>query len=101
MTPGPIKPTEVQDKKDLSIPDEVYNVFNDLITEHWSANGSSSVPQDEAVARICRALDITRQVAFDKGYLEIESAYRKAGWKVKYEKPDPGEGWGAFFVFSK
>ena len=97
---GPIKPDEVQSKKDASIPEEVFQVFNDLITENWS-NNSANVTQDEAVKRIAAKLDITRQEAFDKGYLDVESAYRKAGWRVEYDKPGYNEDYKAFFVFRK
>jgi hypothetical protein len=98
--PGPIKPTEVQNQKDVNIPEEVFNIFNDLITLHW--NGiSASVPQSEIIARLTVDYDISRQEVFNRGYLEIEFAYRRVGWKVRYEKPDPNDSWGAYFVFSK
>lgn len=98
--PGPIKPKEVQGKKDAALPEEVFEVFNDLITKHW--NGSSAnFTQDEAVKIIAHKMGISRQEAFDKRYLDVESAYRKAGWKVVFDKPGYNEDYQANFTFKK
>jgi hypothetical protein len=98
--PGPIKPKEVQSKKDAALPEEVFEIFNALITEHWDGR-SANFSQDEAVKRIAKALDISRGEAFKKGYLDVESAYRKAGWKVLYDKPGFNEEYEANFTFAK
>jgi len=42
-----------------------------------------------------------RQGLFDKHYLDIEPAYREAGWKVKFESPDYTESFPSYFVFSQ
>lgn len=96
----PISPKDVQSVKDSILPDVVFEVFNALIVENW--NGTcASVKQDEAVERIAKALDISRDAAFKHGYLDVESVYSKAGWKVKYDKPAYNESYDAYFVFSK
>lgn len=99
---GPLKPSEVQKKKNSTIPEVVFKVFNALIVENWSESSqSATVTQDEAVTRISKALKITRQEAFNKHYLDVEDAYSKAGWDVNYDKPGYCETYEAYFVFSK
>jgi len=97
---GPIKPKDVQDEKDKGIPEVVFTIFNDLIKEDWDG-WAAVVIQDEAVKRIAKELGITCTQAFDRGYLEVESAYRKAGWKVEYDKPGYNEDYEANFTFRK
>ena len=99
--PGPIKPKEVQSKKDAALPQAVFEVFNQLIVDNWDGH-SATVQQDEACKRICKALKIKScQDALDRGLLDVESAYRKAGWKVEFDKPGYNEDYDAHFVFSK
>ncbi len=42
-----------------------------------------------------------RAVVFAKGWLEVEDIYRKAGWKVKYDKPAYSENYPATFKFER
>ena len=42
-----------------------------------------------------------RQELFDNHYLDIEPAYRNAGWKVEFDKPGYNETYDSYFVFSK
>jgi len=97
---GPIKPKEVQARKNASLPEEVFQVFNDLIVENWDGH-QATVNQDEAAKRIAKALNITRQQAFDRSLLDVEDAYQKAGWKVVYDKPGYNETYEAYFTFRK
>ena len=97
---GPIKPKEVQDKKLASIPEEVYEAFNELIVDNWDGK-SASVSQKSASVLVARALDITEQDVYLRHLLDVEDVYRKAGWKVVYDKPGYNEDYEAFFVFSK
>jgi hypothetical protein len=98
--PGPITPDEVQPRKNETIPEEVFEVFNALIVENWDGR-SARITQDEAVSRVSKALGISRSTAFSRKLLDIEDVYRKAGWKVVYDKPAYNEDYEAFFVFSK
>jgi hypothetical protein len=97
---GPIKPKDVLFEKSESIPSEVFEVFNDLIKDHWDGS-LAVVRQTKAVERIAKALDISTDEVFDRGYLDVEHAYRKAGWKVKYDKPGYCETYEAYFRFTK
>lgn len=100
MSSGPINPSEVQDKKSSLIPDVVFESFNKLIAEGISTSGRATVKQDDVVKLIVANSNLTRNEIFDKGYLDVEHHYRKAGWKVEFDKPAYFETYGAFFVFS-
>lgn len=96
MSVKPISPSKVK----TSIPDVVVEIFNDLIEEFWQ-NNQSKVPQSRAVSDIAFALEIPKQNVFNKGYLNIEELYRKAGWVVIYSSPDWGESGDSYFIFKK
>ena len=98
-----ISPKQVAAKKAESFPDYVFDAFNELIAENFSA-GSAKVTQDKAVQRILdkanagisdQELDdefggygrsLSRAQLFERGYLNIEEVYRAQGWDVDYHK---------------
>lgn len=95
----PIDPERVNQLKAARIPDEVIEIFNDLIVENW--NGSYAiVMQDEAVCRICAALEIDRATVFKLKYLDVEITFQAAGWTVKYDRSGYNESFNAYFQFS-
>jgi hypothetical protein len=96
--PGPIKPSEI-DKQNV-IPEQVFEVFNELITRNWDGH-QAVVSQNALVENIACALQLKRHEVFDRNLLEVEDAYRKAGWLVEYDKPAYNESYGAFFRFKK
>lgn len=97
----PIKPVAVK----KTIPDEVMEVFNNMIQENW--NGDYSVlMQNKVVARIISKFKesnkkVSRHDVFEKGWLNVETSYRKLGWTVAYDKPSYDENYEAHFIFSK
>lgn len=94
----PITPQEITKTKKNSIPPEVIEAFNELIVQNY--NGwSSKVIQEDVVNRIIKKVGILRQEVFDKNYLEIDDIFRKAGWKVTYDKPGYNETYKAYWVF--
>ncbi len=89
----PITPSEVA--SGTHIPDEVIAAFNELIAE-----GSGNVKQGAVVTRIMAKMpDVTRSQIFERGWLDIEGAFRKAGWKVEYDKPGYCESYEAYWTF--
>jgi hypothetical protein len=92
----PINPNDVI----KIVPDQVIASFNELIQESWTGH-KATVFQDEAVARIQSKMDCPRATIFAKGWLDVESLFRKEGWTVKFDKPAYCETYKAFFVFSK
>lgn len=98
----PIKPEDVTNKKLEILPEQVIEAFNESIIENYDPNTRSArVIQDEIVKKIISKLEIERHIVFEKGYLDIEDIYRKAGWKVEYDKPGYNETYKAYFVFTK
>jgi hypothetical protein len=98
--PGPITPKEVEATKSGLIPDEVFQIFNALIARDWDGH-KAIVKQNEVVERVCQTLAISRMDAFDRHLLDVEAAYRSAGWDVEYDKPAYNESYEAFFTFKK
>jgi hypothetical protein len=95
----PIKPSELARAKENSFPDEVFESFNELITENFS-RGYANVPQEDVVVRMIeKGLD--RGEIFKRGWLDVEDVYRASGWKVEYDKPGYNESYSAYFVFKK
>ncbi len=97
----PIRPEEVQNKKNQAFPDEVIEAFNELIVEKW--NGSSAtIYQEDVIQRIYDKMEnTTREIIYSNNWLDVESLFRLFGWKVKYDKPGYNENYRAHFIFSK
>lgn len=102
----PIKPSEVADLKTHSIPSEVFEVFNRLIAANWNGT-SSTVKQENVVTSLInywaslRRGPLERSRIFAENWLDIEDSYRKAGWKVEYDKPGYNETYDANWTFRK
>lgn len=94
----PITPAEALDTP-LAFPDEVVGCWNHIILTNLR-NGSARVEQDAIVEIIASRMNCARQTVFDNHWLDVESLYRKAGWKVEYDKPGPGDTYKAFFIFT-
>ena|ERR1035437_2556462 len=101
----PISPKEIDNQKDLDIPDEVIAAFNELIIK--KLNGDTAViTQGEALSLCLSKLKaankkMTSEELFDYHYLDVEQNFRKAGWKVEYDKPGYNERYEGFYTFSK
>ena len=95
-----MKPSEVEKAKRGKLPQEVLDVFDELIVENW-CDGEAVVGQDEIVKRLAERLKMPRQEIFDRHLLDVEDVYRRAGWKVEYDKPGCCETYEATFTFIK
>ena len=97
----PIKPEDVNEVKASKLPDEVIQIFNDLIVAKW--NGTSAViKREDAISRIQAAMNpIERAEIFDRKLLDVEYTFRKAGWIVDYQSPDWDEDYEPYYTFSK
>lgn len=109
----PITPAEVVNKKKEQLPSEVIEAFNEMIAQNWSG-GYSKFKQKDVVNVIVGKLQSARVVDMEmpsgsvieaeiyaKHWLDVEDIYRKAGWKVVYDKPAYNETYDATFEFSK
>ena len=80
----PIRPSEVKKLKGEGIPDEVFDVFNELIVARLQGR-SAHIPLGVVAAAVSKALHLSRKDVLDKRLLDVEDHYRKAGWEVRYE----------------
>lgn len=96
----PITPDEVVSEQQQNIPSEVFDAFNALIAKHWNG-GAASFAASEAANLIASKMNLSRSEVFDNKYLDVESVYRKSGWKVTYDAPAYNETYEATFTFSK
>ena len=71
-----------------------------IIVKNAGSSGSAVIKQDEAARLIADKLGIAVSDVFSAGYLNIESAYEKVGWKVEYDKPGFNETYAATFTFT-
>jgi hypothetical protein len=105
--PGPIKPKEVQKKRNESFPEEVFDAFNEMIVKEWDGHSASFTLKSVADLAIKKLKEggrnrgLTRQGMYDKGWMDVEDVYQKAGWEVEFDKPGYNEDYEANFKFSK
>jgi hypothetical protein len=98
----PITPREAEKRNGITksgIPDVVFETFNNLIAEKFNGH-TSTFSQTEVMLKLHNA-GLKSSIVFDRGYLDVDGYYRKAGWKVRYDKPGPGEGGRPTFTFEK
>lgn len=95
----PIKPEDVAVEKQRTIPDEVFSSFNELIAQKWDGH-SATIKQDDVVALIVKK-GLSKKEISDKGWLDVEDAYRSFGWYVEYDKPGYNESYPATFTFKR
>ncbi len=102
-----IKPNEVEAEQEASIPEEVFEAFNDLIVKNMRG-GWATVMQPDVVQLIKAKFDarndgrkVTSEEIFSQHWLDVEQHYHKAGWTVEYDKPAYNESYEASFTFKK
>ena len=95
----PIRPEECEERE---LPDFVIIGTNNCINKHYH-NGTSHFLQNDLIDEILEVApdNVTRQMLFDKNWLDVEETYRKVGWKVVYDKPGYCETYKANFTFSR
>ena len=96
----PFSPQDVEKNKITAFPEEVIDEFNKMITKNYSG-GSSTVVMKEIANAIASRMDIDVGEVYRNHWLDVEDVYRKAGWKVEYDKPVYNETYHAFFKFTK
>lgn len=97
----PIRPEEVVC---TGIPDNVIEVFNELIQENMKGK-QAVILQEEVIERILSRYyeepRIARETIYANDWLDVEDLYRDAGWQVVYDKPSPYDSYPATFTFIK
>ena len=93
----PITPDEVGAAKVVHTPAAVFDAFNAEIAKEFTS-GAAKVKQNAVMERLV-AGGLQRSEVFVMGWLNIEEAYRAAGWQVEYDKPGYNETGEAYFTF--
>lgn len=109
MSIKPFTPAEAKAAKRNSVPDEVFSAINELLSENYNRGASINLPQSKIVDRIISQfgdqVEYTdqeiREKIFAEHWLDFESVYEEAGWKVTYDKPGYNESYAAFFIFKE
>lgn len=97
----PITPAEVVVKKQESIPDGIFEAFNELIAENFNGSESKFKLKDVVNLAVSKMPDVPKDTMFEKHYFDVEEIYRKAGWMVEFDKAGYNETYDDFFVFIK
>ncbi len=69
-------------------------VVNEILAAEYESKGSVKVQQAFIMDEFLRREpDYTRERAYKEQLMDFEHFYRKAGWKVAYDKACYGENW--------
>lgn len=76
------------------VPDEVYEVIDNLLAERYGT--SIKISQKEVIAKALEKMQsdgtsVPQEDFFTNHWLDIEPAYEAQGWSVKFRAPDHGE----------
>lgn len=99
----PISPQEAAKSAEPVIPECIISATNKLLVRKLNGK-SAKILQDEILKEACVGMDnpdAYRKQIFANKWLDIEETYRKAGWKVTFDKPAYCESYEAFFIFEK
>lgn len=95
-----ITPAEAKASAESTIPDAVFMVFNKLLAERYDRNGIS-IQEKEVVELILKGdPSLTSEQLYKHHWLDVEPLYRKAGWKVDYDKPGYNETYEPSWIFT-
>jgi hypothetical protein len=101
----PISPEKVQEIRINEMPEAIIQAVNELIVRKWNGH-SATIKVKEIVEQYFRVsgeeqTPKARNELFENHHLDIEPAYRNAGWKVEFDNPAYNEDYDAYFVFTK
>lgn len=95
-----IRPEEVEAIKAKSIPQSVFDAFNEIIVKHWDGR-ASIFTTEEVVQHITKKARITSDRLYANHWLDVEQAYREVGWVVEFDKPGFNENGASTYEFRK
>lgn len=95
------KSKEIKEKA-AWIPAVVFEAFDELILKTIDEDGYAKFTVKEVVKVIRSKKGAPRKdTLFNNKMLDVEDFYRKAGWKVTFDKAHYTENYDDFFVFEK
>lgn len=101
-----ITPEEAEKARKSSIPDYVFQAFNELLAENFYDVGTI-IYQHEVLKRIINLYpsiiendkDSIVNSLFVNHWLDVEKFYERAGWKVTFYKPAYYEDFDPYYKF--
>lgn len=103
----PITPEKIEQIKIHEMPEAIIQATNELIVRKWNGT-SATIKVNEIVEQYFRIKGTDpedngreRRELFENHHLDIEPAYRHAGWCVEFDKPGYNESYDSYFVFTK
>ena len=102
-----ITPEEAEKAKISSIPDYVFQAFNELLAENFVGNVGTIIYQHEVLKRIIYLYpsiiendkDSIVNSLFVNHWLDVEKIYEEAGWEVTFHKPAYYEDFDPYYNF--
>lgn len=84
------------------IPEPVFEVWNSLIVGNLkvqNGNVNSEFFLEDLTEKLTTVMNVSRELAKDKGWFDLEDIFRDKGWKVEFNKPGYNESYPAYFKF--
>ena len=102
-----ITPEEAKKAKISSIPDYVFQAFNELLAENFVENVGTIIYQHEVLKRIINIYpyiieddkDSIVNSLFVNHWLDVEKFYQRAGWEVTFHEPTYYEDFDPYYKF--
>ena len=102
-----ITPEEAKKAKISSIPDYVFQAFNELLAENFVGNVGTIIYQHEVLKRIINIYpyiieddkDSIVNSLFVNHWLDVEKFYQRAGWEVTFHEPTYYEDFDPYYNF--
>ena len=95
----PVTPEKAWEEVGKNLPNEVVQAFNECLVESFDGKSSVVIQKDVVDRMISKGL--SKEDIYNKGWLNVESLYRSAGWMVDYDRPGYNEAYPAKYIFRK
>lgn len=76
---------EIKNELINSVPDDIINVINELLTLKFNARYREIFIKEADIISKCKELDVNYET-YSKNKNGIILAYRKEGWEIKYDE---------------
>ena len=101
----PLTPKQVKEMHQKTIPEEIILAVNHLLVKGCSESRIRVIiEQNEVIEQATTTMrnngkTVERNDFFENHWLDFEPIFRKAGWKVTFNKPGYNESYPAYWTF--
>jgi hypothetical protein len=97
----PLTPQEVSTQTENEFPEWVIIGVNNSIKKNFRGKDEFTIKQKDILNEILSIAPkgTTKEIIYEKRYLDFEKMYKKFGWKIIYDKPGYNETYEPFFIF--